>query len=140
MSESPYHYCRRRYGAGNPATVRAVAAATAGEPGWMTVDDWHELSAERPLSDAEALAYLTHPDTAGGTPCSRYGRHSDDCASVAVAAATIVADECAEGLSCDLLDGSMSAVVNDSPEPLELIREYGTADQLALVAELLDES
>lgn len=68
-----------------------------------------------------------------GTPGSRYGRTSADCAPVAYAVALIYQDANGDDIDADLLSRIMSQVVNDSDGPEELIREHGDREALALL-------
>ena len=80
--------------------------------------------------DDESRSKLAHDS--GDAPGSRYGTYARDWAPVA--AALIVCFEYASGesyrtedgeLDHDLCNGLVSLVVNDSPEPADIIREYG---------------
>lgn len=58
-------------------------------------------------------------------PCSRYGSTSAECAPVAWRVAYLIARETGEVITEEGLDHVMSLVVNDSDEPVYIVREYG---------------
>src|ERR1700735_1157544 len=60
-----------------------------------------------------------------GTPGSRYGRNSAECAPVAWRLAYVLARECGESVDLDSLDYAMSLVVNDHDDVAYTIRNYG---------------
>lgn len=69
----------------------------------------------------------------GATPCSRYGRDSEDCAPFAVAAFLVL--EHANGEADDpaaTLDWTMSLVVNDHDDPARVIVDYWHAVPIRL--------
>lgn len=98
------------------------------------------------MKRSEGLRYLTRCEhwyqgvkfesdrcpTCGGTgdaghlrTFSRYGSDSRSCAPVAWRLAYLIARESAEEVTEELLDGTMSSVVNDSDEVEYIIRRYG---------------
>lgn len=60
-----------------------------------------------------------------GTPGSRYGHNSRECAPVAYAAAVVLSGETGEPLTYETLDYVMGLVVNNHDDPEDLIRDYG---------------
>lgn len=58
-------------------------------------------------------------------PCSRYGSTSAQCAPVAWRLAYIIARESGEDVTTELLDHSMSLVVNDHDDVAYMLKEYG---------------
>lgn len=107
----------------------------------MTVDGNHErkqtttmttTTMQTTADDVAAITAQLLAHDAGDAPGSRYGTYARDWAPVA--AALIVCLEYATGesyrtedgeLDHDLCNGLVSLVVNDSPEPADIIREYG---------------
>lgn len=84
------------------------------------------------MTYAEAETYLL-ADGDLGVPCSRYGRTTSDCIPVAWAMASIYHDANGDVVDADLLDACMSLVVNDHDDVETIIREHGTAEQVALL-------
>jgi hypothetical protein len=76
------------------------------------------------MKRSEGIAYLMS-DGDNYVPCSRYGRHTSDCAPVAWRFAYLVARESHQPLDTDLLDWAMGLVVNDHDDVRHFIREYG---------------
>jgi hypothetical protein len=88
------------------------------------------------MDQNEALAYLLRDGDllSGG---SRYGRHTSDCAPVAIALAEIYEDANGQTTTTDDLDYFMGLVVNEHDDIRSLIIDHGTADQIALIADSL---
>lgn len=83
------------------------------------------------MKRADGIAYLTTDPKTGEdtshlrTPCSRYGRNSDECAPVAWRLAYIVARETGSEITFEDLDYAMGLVVNDHDDVAYMIRQYG---------------
>ncbi len=71
----------------------------------------------------EVLAYLSNDR--GDAPCSRYGRRAAHWQPWAAAVAVIVSRETGEPITEEAASHAASQVVNDSDEPLDLVRKYG---------------
>lgn len=69
----------------------------------------------------------------GAVPCSRYGRHSADCASVVLAMMDIYAEANGDPYTHESADYFMGLVVNDSDSPMDLIREHGNDTHRATI-------
>jgi hypothetical protein len=74
----------------------------------------------------EEYALLTRDGEGLTVPCSRYGRTSGECATVAITVSHIIATEtnAEEGVTPELLDYVMGLVVNDHDDPQYLIDNY----------------
>lgn len=80
-----------------------------------TVEDWAKFLTTH---DGEPAGHLAAPG-------SRYGRTADECAPWAIALLAIYEANGTEPEEAEaVIDGAMSAVVNDHEEVAELIREY----------------
>ena len=62
-------------------------------------------------------------------PCSRYGRHTSDCAEVAWRVAEIMDEANGDGISRYSLEHDMGLVVNDHDDVAYLLATYGTDEE-----------
>jgi len=72
-------------------------------------------------------------------PCSQYGTNTFQCAEVAIIAERILRREGGDdNTTVADIENMMSLVVNDSDDPGELIRDYGTPDEIYYLQERMD--
>lgn len=73
---------------------------------------------------AECRAILEQSGGGGAVPCSRYGRHSDECEPYAILAAAVFAECNGDDPTPDALDHYMGLVVNDHPDPATIAADH----------------
>lgn len=117
----------------DPADVNAATIVRSARPARTSPRDRaiavHVLELaglNAPFEDPETARAFLELET-GDAPGSRYGLHVSSWAPVAVAYAAILAGENGDPLTVDALEAASGPVVNDSPDPLEIITSYGAS-------------